>query len=1539
MDDLRTGFTAPESDQINPSPAPQSQGGFTAPSHERIGASSTGGYQSIAPQLREQTAMPTAGGGMQPAYKVLAEADLAAQAQGKRLVQNPDGSWTPQQVEAPHTPSSGEQLAAYDAYKQQYGFGEAPQADRGQQQLAEQAQYQQSLQQGQSGFQNFSNAGTQGLARVGTGLLGTVAPQTAGRLQQNVEEATPVDRSRLSGTAGDIAGMTLPLAPAMLAGGAGPVAAATPAVIGAQAFGNARAEAAQRRAGGQDVGLTQELTNAGLQAAIMYLGGKIGLSNIARPATAPAAQELTQAIFQGMKRYATTAGLNASDAALMQLASNAADKYTGVAPERGLTQGVGTAAAVGGLTSPLGQFAHDRLSPTQGHTEVPVPSAETLKSLKTGPADQNVNTSQQVQTQGATPPAPSPQAEANPARPDAYGRPMNAPLPAEAEPTGLPLVDKAEPVHRVHEGPESTAVPLQFESAEDKALFLASQPRKGKVSAEAMRFLSDRGYTPEIVEQEGSRLREEIDSGLQAQGMPKNDKPFFVPKAQTEGAIPVPSKFEGDTIIPAPEYKLPPGPQKREGAEAYLARSVEDKTGFTLPEGQRAELTQRRTPLVEAGAAVPQARQAEVLPNEAPNKSGATEVSKGTPPPTEEQILAANADLKQMMAGRTDTTQPHPADHQAAVVQKMLADYETAHGEDAAESLIERMKTPAAKPALTLSGGKRAGAVAVPETLSKFVEEDVAPKVAKAAEGLGKLFEGVKAATGNFSGEGAEATRGIMRERGAELAQRSDQIHAAFDASEKAINQLPVDQQRAITDAAETGRSNSLPSSVQKIAGAIQEMYRDRLQQIKDINPNFEGIENYMGHAFKDPKTAADTLREFFSGKRPLQGNKGFLKERNYPTQADAIAAGLEPLTDNPVTMMRLKLGQMDKYITAQNAFEDLKGQGLLKQISARSPVPDGYTKINDNIATIYAPPNSKGGISIKGYLIAPDPVAGVINNHLSPGIRNNEYIGPAFRGYLTAGNVMNQSNLGLSAFHAVAASGHSAVSEFGLGIKRLLEGHPIEAAQRMGLGLSIIGPAGRDFWNGTQLLQEWKKPGSTGSPELAMMADAMKAAGGRAGMDSFYHTDMTAKMQEAFKKGNTLGGVVRAPLAGLEQVSKPIMEYLVPRLKMGAFMQMARGEIEKLGPEVGRDELRQKLGKAWDSVDNRFGEIVHDNLFWNQTLRDVSLASVRSVGWNLGTFRELGGGVKDYATLLKRVATERSLGDAEFTHRMAFTTALPVLTGIIGGVVHYMMTGERPKEWKDLYYPKTGEKDASGHDVRMALPSYMKDIYAFKHDPKQFVENKAHPMLSTILEMLNNKDYYGNQIRNADDPVVKQGLDLVKHLGANTLPISVRDAYQSEKEGQGTKAIAPFFGFTHAPGYITKSPAEQKAAELMQARIPAGGRTQETADKAQRHYQLMEQIHQNPGQGNKIIGDAVRAKEIGPDEARQLQAASRYGTGLERTVHRLGAKDGMKVWDAADKGERDKLRPMLMQKVRAARDLSRDERVSYMKTLQGKEE
>jgi hypothetical protein len=111
-----------------------------------------------------------------------------------------------------------------------------------------------------------------------------------------------------------------------------------------------------------------------------------------------------------------------------------------------------------------------------------------------------------------------------------------------------------------------------------------------------------------------------------------------------------------------------------------------------------------------------------------------------------------------------------------------------------------------------------------------------------------------------------------------------------------------------------------------------------------------------------------------------------------------------------------------------------------------------------------------------------------------------------------------------------------------------------------------------------------------------------------------------------------------------------------VPRQKLGVFAQLAERALADLPPKRRRDDDRKALARAWDSVDNRLGQLVYDNLFWDKTLKDLAMASVRSVGWNLGTIRELGGGAIDLGKMGAAPARRRPGGaKPELTERASY--------------------------------------------------------------------------------------------------------------------------------------------------------------------------------------------------------------------------------------------------------------------------------------------
>jgi hypothetical protein len=459
-------------------------------------------------------------------------------------------------------------------------------------------------------------------------------------------------------------------------------------------------------------------------------------------------------------------------------------------------------------------------------------------------------------------------------------------------------------------------------------------------------------------------------------------------------------------------------------------------------------------------------------------------------------------------------------------------------------------------------------------------------------------------------------------------------------------------------------------------------------------------------------------------------------------------------------------------------------------------------------------------GVRYLGRWYAPEPVARVFNNYVSPGLVPSQ-LGDLLR---HVGNVLNMAQLSLSAFHLSMVSMDSGVSALAQAPRAVARGEFGRAATLLAAAPPVVGP----LFSGVRQLVRGKKleaallDPSKATPELAAMIRAFEASGSRVTMDMMYRSNGMGGFLRAIKGGylgssirDTLNStLVKTPVARqivqgtklalrtLETSVEPLMVSFVPRVKMGVFQDMA-SEFIKSHPHATQEEFVAGMQKASDSVDNRLGEMVYDNLFWSKTVKDLSFILVRAVGWNLGTQRELGGGLLDAIKATHNVVTLTA--PAEVTERMRYSAALPIYVALQGAVWNYLYTGHGPTELLDYFYPKTGRNTPDGLPERVSLPTYVKDVFAYNYDPAGTVLNKLHPLWSSANELLwKNADYWGRPIR---DPLrtTPQPVQLLEYALNQFMPFGFRGIQRQIKEGADPFAIIMNeFGFVPAPTSIT---------------------------------------------------------------------------------------------------------------------------------------
>lgn len=802
------------------------------------------------------------------------------------------------------------------------------------------------------------------------------------------------------------------------------------------------------------------------------------------------------------------------------------------------------------------------------------------------------------------------------------------------------------------------------------------------------------------------------------------------------------------------------------------------------------------------------------------------------------------------------------------------------------------------------------------------------------------------------SKEAGVAARSI-REHNAEIDRQNNIAHAAFEKASNYFNTQTESHNLDVLFAFDEGGKVGNPQE-DAIVQKVREMNVGRRDLVRSIpGSHFKNFYvNYLPHLFVPEDRVAAAA--FFTKK--IEGSRSFLKHRTIPSLREALeytkpdGTKLRLVSYNPIDLFLTRWNQMDKYFAGQMVLKDLKESGILTPFENETEIPVGHEMVDNRIGLstkdvpIEGEPGKMRGVNQHYY--APEAVATLIKNHLSPGLRD----GPIYKIINGLANLLNQFQLGFSAFHLGFTTNDVAVSKLAIQLEKFADSkNPLELGKAVftvpaqylsplhlfaGYIAARNGHPEFDTHIGSQISRELDLPGSQGT-RIAEIANGVIKAGGSNKMDPFYANQMIKSMKTAWLSGNKLGAAYRAPFAAIEYASRPIMEYVVPRQKLAVFADMFEHGMKKLGPDAREDDIRKMAQSAWDSVDNRMGQLRYDNLFWNKTAKDIAMIATRSVGWNLGSYRELLGGLNDWRVQAGRTADALGVGDKgenlpppEFTHKMAYTLALPMLVGTTGAILNYLYTGQAPQEMRDYFFPKTGEKDGSGHNVRLALPSYMKDVYGFAHQPGQTLANKANPIWSAMIQAWQNKDFYNTEIRHTDGNPFMQAAELLGFVGKQFEPFAVSGAVRLNQQGASpAKQVLPFFGITPAASWIDKSPAELKAEEINQENEPSGAHTAEETAKYQQRSLLMKNLRDNdPKNGGDpvkyagLVRQAIDSNLVPRAEMHQLIERSRL-TPLEREFKGMSYDNAVKVWGLASREEKEKLLPSFREKIQRAKN------------------
>lgn len=672
----------------------------------------------------------------------------------------------------------------------------------------------------------------------------------------------------------------------------------------------------------------------------------------------------------------------------------------------------------------------------------------------------------------------------------------------------------------------------------------------------------------------------------------------------------------------------------------------------------------------------------------------------------------------------------------------------------------------------------------------------------------------------------ARAAAALIRDTGGRAARDTATTERAIEPGWRTINAMPAQDQLNLIDYVEgrfRGAAAPADPAARDVADKLRTAFESRMTKLQALPAHAQQafIDDYFPHFWKDPAKAQ--AAEITRGGVGRQGSGASLKARSIPTIADGIKMGLEPVTANPLEATMRYVTSMDRFIASEEVMQTAKDQGVLKWVRPKVMGASGHPE-SFKVPEGYAPLKGRGATRPGGeQAYAPEGFARVYNNFISRGVAElDPALGDAYEAARRGANAITGLELGLSGYHALTMLQEGVVNQVANAIGFARKGMPLEAGKALGkaplapIHLARTGKKVQDVYLGL----------SPGTRELQQVTDLLTKAGGRAkGVTHApdYNFSKTGSYVTALKRGALRlqlaadAAEMRArPIVGtakvvgrhigriMDTVAQPLFEKYIPLLKNGAFYENMSAWI-KAHPTAGHEEQLNAARQIWDSVDNRFGEMVQDNIFMNKAIKQVGMLSLRSWSWTMGSGRELGGAVRDVARAPFKRPTGTGPQDERWTQKMDYVIALPLVYGTLAALYQGLKTGKAPESIQDLMAPRTGGTDATtGQDERLMLPGYMKDVFGFYEHPMQELTNKIGTAPKMAGQLLSNSDWRNDPIFNANDSAPQWLKQFWDYAVQNVGPISLRDIAKGAKEGSNLSTPERLLGVRPAPRYLT---------------------------------------------------------------------------------------------------------------------------------------
>lgn len=718
---------------------------------------------------------------------------------------------------------------------------------------------------------------------------------------------------------------------------------------------------------------------------------------------------------------------------------------------------------------------------------------------------------------------------------------------------------------------------------------------------------------------------------------------------------------------------------------------------------------------------------------------------------------------------------------------------------------------------------------AAPRAAARPAGETAAPldvKPATASDLQSGLLASLRRAVMPMWSESARLAGKAVREAYGPLARMKEQAQARFTNDlHKVANSLDRPGFEKFVDAYESGKTSTLPKEQQAVAEALKKNYDSFWKEIEKLphREKVDAIKDYLTHMYKNDRGQVDGFVRNWYG-----ASGGSLQKRVHPTYADARAKGLEPLSNNPIEHFARYAEGMSHYIAQQRVINALDADGRIwrgkPEIVGASGTPE--PRVKNEPPPGYAELNMPGSMRNGQRAYAPRDIAESLNQFYAKGLRGGQFK-DIYEFAQYAKNSWTAVELGLSAYHFTTMQ----VEAMATGMARAMQ---IAATGDFGRATKELLKSPLEGWTsyryGREMRQVYRglKTGTAVQERLMQAFEKANIQPGNLAATREYDMSKLGNLWDAKKRGSLPNEIdnmlkeikdsygLKAPghaidmtRRAMQTLSKPLFEHYIPELKLGAMMKDLESWLHA-NPKATDEQLAHAARKISDSIDNRMGEMVGDNLFMNKTIKDAGYLTLRSFAFTVGgPFREIMGGFGALGRGALQGKNVLSPTSEHFDPRTAYALAFVPTIAAISAIYQFLRTGEGPSDPRDIVTPKTGGTVKSvGQQVpeRILVPGYHKDFLGYFVNPQgplHELEAKLAAPWSALKEQVTGKDWRGKDIVPPRASALEWLGAHAGALGKRLTPISQQQLFEGTKKGSALTLPEQMLGVRTPGAYI----------------------------------------------------------------------------------------------------------------------------------------